>query len=61
MEGGSGKMTLQEFEEILSQEKDLEERVPAYPNGLFLSSVEYPFLKLNNSHNIIRMLRFGLE
>jgi tRNA pseudouridine38-40 synthase len=61
MEVGSGKMTLQEFGEILSQEKDLEERVPAYPNGLFLSSVEYPFLKLNNSHNIIRMLRFGLE
>ena len=61
MEVGSGKMTLQEFEEILSQEKEVEERVPAYPNGLFLSRVEYPFLKLNNSHNIIRMLRSGLE
>lgn len=61
MEVGSGKMTLQEFEEVLSQEKALEERVPAYPNGLFLSRIEYPFVKLNNSHNIIRMLKFGLE
>lgn len=61
MEVGTGKMTLEEFEKILSQEKELEERVPAYPNGLFLSGIEYPFLKLNNSNNIIRMLRFGLE
>lgn len=61
MEVGSRKMTLTEFEEILSQKKEVEERVPAYPNGLFLSRVEYPFLKLNNSHNIIRMLRAGLE
>ncbi|MBI9069301.1 MAG: tRNA pseudouridine synthase A [Salinivirgaceae bacterium] len=61
MEVGSGKMTLKEFEEILNQEKYLEERLPAYPNGLYLSSVEYPFLKLNNTHNIIKLLRFGLE
>lgn len=61
MEVGSGKMTLKEFEGILNQEKDLEERVPAYPNGLFLSRVEYPLLKLDNSHNIIRMLKSGLE
>jgi tRNA pseudouridine38-40 synthase len=61
MEVGRGKMTLQEFGDILSQEKDLEERVPAYPNGLFLSRIEYPYLKLNNSHNIIKMLKFGLE
>jgi len=61
MEVGSGKMTLKEFEQILNQEKDLETKLPAYPNGLFLSSVEYPFLKLNNSYNTINMLKFGLE
>ncbi|WP_372644475.1 tRNA pseudouridine(38-40) synthase TruA [Ancylomarina sp.] len=61
MQVGSGKMSLKEFKEILNQEKDLDERLTAYPNGLFLSSIEYPFLKLNNSYNIIKMLRFGLE
>ena len=61
LEVGSGKMTLNEFEEILNQEKDLKEKWPAHPNGLFLSKVEYPFLKLNDSHNLIKMLKVGLE
>lgn len=61
LEVGSGKMTLKEFSEILNQEKDRIEKLPAHPNGLFLSRVEYPFLKLNDSHNLIRMLRIGLE
>lgn len=58
---GSGKMTLEEFGKILNQEKDLKEKLPAHPNGLFLSRVEYPFLQLNDSHNLIKMLRIGLE
>ncbi len=61
MKVGRGKMTLKEFEAILNQEKDFKEKLPAFPNGLFLSSVEYPFLQLNNSHNTIKMLKFGLE
>jgi len=61
LEVGSGKMTFKEFGEILNQEKDLKEKHPAHPNGLFLSKVEYPFLELNDSHNLIRMLRVGLE
>lgn len=61
LEVGSGEMTLKEFGEILNQEKDLKEKLPAHPNGLFLSRVEYPFLVLNDSHNLIRMLRVGLE
>jgi tRNA pseudouridine38-40 synthase len=61
LEVGSGKMTLKEFKEILNQEKEMIEKLPAYPNGLFLSRVEYPFLELNNSHNLIRMLKVGLE
>jgi tRNA pseudouridine38-40 synthase len=58
---GTGEMTLKEFREILNQEKELKEKSPAYPNGLFLSKVEYPFLKLSNSSNLIRMLKVGLE
>jgi len=61
LEVGSGKMTLKEFGEILNQEKDFIENLPAHPNGLFLSRVEYPFLELNDSHNLIRMLKVGLE
>lgn len=58
---GSGEMTLEEFGAILRQEKALTQKQPALPNGLFLSRVEYPFLKLNDSHHLIRMLKVGLE
>ena len=58
---GSGEMILEEFGEILSQEKEMKEKSPALPNGLFLSKVEYPFLALKDSHHLIRMLKVGLE
>lgn len=61
LEVGSGEMTLEEFKDILNQEKDLKEKWPAHPNGLFLSKVEYPFLKLNDSHNLVSMLSVGLD
>ena len=61
LEVGSGEMTLKEFKDILNQEKDLKEKWPAHPNGLFLSKVEYPFLKLNDSHNLVSMLSVGLD
>lgn len=61
LEVGKRKISLQEFEQILNLKIDLKEKKPAYPNGLFLSKVEYPFLKLDNNHNIISMLKFGLE
>jgi tRNA pseudouridine38-40 synthase len=61
LEVGRGKITIDEFKEILNQEKDFKEKWPAKPNGLFLSKVEYPFLKLNDSHNLVKMLSVGLE
>lgn len=61
LEVGSGNISLAEFEEILNMEEDFPEKLPAYPNGLFLSGVRYPFLELNNSHNLIKMLKVGLE
>ena len=60
LEVGSGKMKLSEFEKILNLEKDLKEKIPAFPNGLFLSKIEYPFLEFNDSHQLIRMLKLGL-
>ncbi|MFT6845018.1 MAG: tRNA pseudouridine38-40 synthase [Flavobacteriales bacterium] len=61
LEVGSGKMSLREFEEILNLEKEMTEKMPAFPNGLFLSGVTYPFLNLKESHNIVKMLKVGLE
>ena len=53
-------MSLDEFSAILNQEKELKEKWPAHPNGLFLSRIEYPFLDLDNSHNLVKMLSVGL-
>ena len=61
LEVGSGKMTLKEFESTLNLEKELKEKVPTLPNGLFLSKVDYPFLELDESHNMIKLLKAGLE
>jgi|TARA_B110000483_G_scaffold239834_1_gene319172 tRNA pseudouridine38-40 synthase len=61
LEVGRGKMTLEEFQQILNQEKEMKEKTPAFPNGLYLSKVEYPFLELKDSHHLIRMLKVGLE
>ncbi len=58
---GTGEMTIEEFKSILNQEKKLNQNQPALPNGLFLSKVEYPYLELNDSYPLIKMLRFGLE
>ena len=57
---GKGEITLDEFRAILNQEKEYKEKSPAHPNGLFLSKIEYPFLKLNESCNIVRLLSVGL-
>lgn len=58
---GSGEMSMAEFEAILRQEKELSQKQPALPHGLFLSKVEYPYLAFEETHQLIRMLRAGLE
>ncbi|MFK7809699.1 MAG: tRNA pseudouridine(38-40) synthase TruA [Saprospiraceae bacterium] len=61
LEIGRGNISLEEFEAILTQKKNLFKKKPAFPNGLFLSRVQYPFLDLKNEHQLIRMLKVGLE
>ncbi len=58
---GSKEMTLSELADILAQRTVLEEKVPAFPNGLFLSKIVYPYLELKNSHHLIGMLKTGLS
>lgn len=58
---GSGEMDLREFEKIIRQEKGLKQKEPALANGLFLSKVEYPYLRLRDSHQLFNLLKKGLE
>jgi len=60
LEIGNGDLSLEEFEQILSQKKQYINKKPALPNGLFLSKVEYPFLEFKDAHSVIRMMRNGL-
>lgn len=61
LEVGRGKLTVEAFKQILNQEKKLTITYAAHPNGLFLSKIEYPFLKLNDAHNLVSMLSVGLD
>jgi tRNA pseudouridine38-40 synthase len=61
LEVGRGKLTLEEFQEILTQDREIKVKWLAHPNGLFLSRVKYPFLELSQSQNLVRMLSLGLE
>ena len=60
LEVSSGKMTLADFSKILNQENEMTKKIPAHPNGLFLSKIDYPFLELQESHNLIKLLKHGL-
>ena len=46
MELGRGEIGLEEFEGYLQNQTPLKHRTPAYPQGLFLSKVVYPYLDL---------------
>lgn len=58
---GREKIQLDEFEHILSQKRELTQKQPALPNGLFLSGIKYPYLSFKETNNLIQMLKFGLE
>jgi tRNA pseudouridine38-40 synthase len=60
LEVGSGKLSLEEFEKGMNNEIAFKKKSPAFPSGLFLSRIEYPFIELKESHNLIRMLKIGL-
>lgn len=61
LEIGKGKISLAEFSQILDQKIEINEKSSAYPNGLFLSKIEYPYLEIDESSNLIKMLRIGLD
>lgn len=61
LEVSTDAISLAEFADILTLKKQYIQKRPALPNGLFLSKVEYPFVEFDNKHQLIRMLKSGLE
>ncbi|MBL4706436.1 MAG: tRNA pseudouridine(38-40) synthase TruA [Flavobacteriales bacterium] len=43
---GTGEMTIVEFEQVLGTQLMTINKQPAFPNGLYLSKVEYPYLNV---------------
>lgn len=58
---GRREMTVEEFEHILANGIDVPNKMPAFPNGLYLSRVEYPYLKLEPSKDIAYFLKKGFD
>jgi tRNA pseudouridine38-40 synthase len=57
---GRKKLTVTQFEQLLTNELEFKEKVPAFPNGLFLSKIEYPYLKIPQRPDITSFLKQGL-
>lgn len=58
---GTEEMSLQEFEKIFTDKVKRLDTPPAYPSGLFLSKIEYPYLKISSKSGILAGLKIGLE
>lgn len=53
---GTGELSLNEFELHLNGTKKITNHRPAYPQGLYLSEVRYPFLSPENSSNFFSLM-----
>jgi tRNA pseudouridine38-40 synthase len=58
---GLGKLSLTEFKNMLNNEGEETEKIPAHPNGLFLSEVRYPYLTLKKHDHLCALLKTGYE
>ena len=58
---GSGVMTLEEFKLLMDNKLEVADRSSAFPNGLYLSKIEYPYLKLDTQKDICSLLKSGLQ
>ena len=57
---GTGKMTLETFEKVLSEQLNIPDKKPAFSNGLYLSGVTYPYINVKYPTDIISLLKVGL-
>jgi len=58
---GKGEMSLVEFEDVLKLQLEITDKIPAFPNGLYLSRIEYPYLELTQQKDICSLLKISLE
>lgn len=58
---GTGKMTLLEFERVLSEQEDVLDKKLAFANGLYLSGVTYPYIEVTKPPGVFDLLKKGLE
>ena len=58
---GRGKLSLDSFSEILSSGQEIPSKLAAFPQGLYLSKVSYPYLDLMPENGFVDMLKRDLE
>jgi len=54
-------MSFEEFKDMLTNKLEMPVKRLAIPNGLYLSRIEYPYLKIENPTNFCGFLKVGLE
>tara|TARA_R110002096_G_scaffold196284_1_gene379018 strand:- start:1445 stop:1660 length:216 start_codon:yes stop_codon:yes gene_type:complete len=57
---GTRKLSFEEFENILKNTIVVPNMILAMPNGLYLSKVEYPYLKIEPREDFSSFLKVGL-
>lgn len=60
LEIGEGKLSVEEFENYLINKITPPVIIPAYPQGLYLSKITYPYLDISPRTDFIRMLQDGI-
>lgn len=60
LEVGKGNLSLITFEKMLSEQLEMPKK-PAQPQGLYLSKVEYPYLKMKAAVGMCDFLKVGLS
>ena len=58
---GTKKLTVEEFKNILELKTKVKDKHLAFPDGLYLSKIEYPYLKLEPKSTFYNFLNLGLE
>ena len=61
LEIGEGKMSVDEFEHYLINKETPKVIIPAYPQGLYLSKVTYPYMDLPTATAFTAMLQHGVD
>jgi tRNA pseudouridine38-40 synthase len=57
---GTGALSVDEFEHYLIHPQETQLIKPAYPQGLYLSKIKYPYLDIPSKSNFVPMLANGL-